>query len=86
MPEIKHGGKSAGDIIFCAGNGVRHRKAFCQVGYNRGRQSAAGSVRVRIVDAFSVKPPVSAALLKQQVICIVDAVAALTQNGAMIGF
>ena len=83
VAQIQHGGQAAGNV----GLGPLHRgvqiAAFGQIGGNGAGQGAAGAVGVGVGDAFAVEPFAGAAA-PQQVVGVVDLVAALAQHGAAV--
>ena len=81
--KIQHSSKCSGNIFLCPLHGSIQVKSLCQIRSNGTGQSAAGSVRVGIVDPFSLEPFVTAAA-PQKVVGIVQLMPTLAKHCAVI--
>ena len=85
LSKIQHGSQSSGKIALRPLHSLLQTEALRQVGRNGAGQGTAGSMRVGIIDPFTIKPA-NFSIPVQQIIGIVMLMAALHQHGTAAGF
>ena len=83
MTQIQHGRQRAGDVFLGPLHGLVQIIALGQIGGNGAGEGAAGAVGVGIVDPLAVEP-LAEAVPPQEIVGIIDLMAALAQYGAAV--
>ena len=82
--EIKHVAKCAGNVFLGPFYGICYAKPFCKVCCNCAGKGASGAVCIGVFNVPSQKPLVCA-VIKEQVVGVVDIVPAFAEYGAAVG-
>lgn len=81
VPQVQHSRQRPGDVRLGPLHGLIQSIALGQIGGNGAGEGAAVPVGIWIVDALAVEP-LARALPPEEIVGVVDLVAALAQHGA----